>query len=96
MPTFIEYMLNGFKKNSVATYCAQMAHSYIQWGIIPCKVKRGYIDCGGVMLKLNEAKAVGWNNVTDHSADWLFFNDIANRYGYDSFTVVPGLLFIHN
>jgi hypothetical protein len=48
------------------------------------------------MLKLAEAKAVGWNDVTSHSADWFFFNDIINRYGQHSFAKVEGCLLIHN
>ena len=96
VPTFLEKMLAGFSKGIVATYCGQMVHNYIGHQVIQCSLKRGYLDCSGVMLKLAEAKAVGWNDVTSHSADWFFFNDIINRYGHHSFAMVQGCLLIHN
>jgi hypothetical protein len=96
VPTFLEKMIGGFKQGIVATYCSQMVHNYIGHQVIQCSLKRGYLDCSGVMLKLAEAKAVGWNDVTSHSADWFFFNDIINRYGHHSFAMVQGCLLIHN
>lgn len=96
VPTFIEKMMAGFKKGIVATYCSEMVHNYLGHRVIQCSLKRGYLDCSGVMLKLAEAKAVGWNDVTSHSADWFFFNDIIKRYGQQSFAKVEGCLLIHN
>lgn len=98
-PIFIDVCFKFFKQDSktVAVYVSKMIHSYIQWGVINCQVKRGYIDCGGVMLKTKEAAAVGWNNVTDHSADWFFFEDIVKKYGLARFKPIPGgVLFVHN
>lgn len=96
VPTFLEKMIGGFKQGIVATYCSQMVHNYIGHKVINCSLKRGYLDCSGVMLKLAEAKAVGFNDITSHSADWFFFNDIINRYGQHSFARVEGCLLIHN
>jgi hypothetical protein len=96
IPTFIEKMLAGFQQGIIATYCSQMVHNYIGHNVINCSLKRGYLDCSGVMLKLAEAKAVGWNDVTSHSADWFFFNDIIKKYGQQSFARVEGCLLIHN
>lgn len=96
VPVFIEYMLKGFKPGIVATYCSSMVHSYKAWDIIPCRLQRGYVDCGGVMLRLEDAKAVGWNNTTDHSADWIFFSDVIKARGIRSFAPVRGCLLVHN
>lgn len=97
-PTFLNKAISAFthKGTTVATYCSQMVHSYKDWQVINCMLKRGYIDCGGVLLKTKEAQEVGWRNITDHSADWLFFNDIAARYGSNKFVSFSGCLFIHN
>lgn len=96
VPVFFERMMEGFKPGIVATYCSQMVHSYIRHGVIPCRLERGYLDCSGVLLKLAEAKAVGWQDVTSHSADWIFFEQIIKRYGPKSFAKVNGCLLIHN
>lgn len=98
-PVFIEYCLRAFNVNNgttVAAYSQQIAHSYKAWGILNCRVERGYIDCGSVMLKTAEVAKVGWKEIKDHSSDWFFFNDIYKTYGVKSFVPVPGLLFIHN
>jgi hypothetical protein len=96
-PPFLELALHTFNKNpkSIAVFCNQMVHSYKAWDMIPVRVCRGYIDCGGVVLRTAEAKKVGWNSL-EHSADWFFFNDIANTYGPDRFTPFRGALFVHN
>lgn len=96
VPVFIEYMVNGFTHGSVATYCSDMAHSYKAWQIIPCSLRRGYVDCAGVMMRLDKAKKVGWNDVTSHSADWFFFEALIKQYGINSFIKVKGCLLIHN
>jgi hypothetical protein len=54
------------------------------------------LDCSGVLLKLAEAKVVGWQDVSSHSADWIFFEQIIKRYGPKSFAKVNGCLLIHN
>lgn len=97
-PVFIEYMLKGFKNNhtAVATYCTETVHSYKAWQILPAKLEKGFLDCGAVMIKSNIAKEVGWNNIEDHSADWLYFQDIAAKYSWKNFIPVKGALFVHN
>lgn len=97
VPSALEYFINGFRDPSaIAVYCDSMVHNYQRWGIIPCSVQRGYIDCGGVMFKKDVACHVGWNNTTDHSADWFFFEDIIKKHGVDGWKRVAGTLFIHN
>jgi len=97
VPAYFEKMLEGFTSDNVkATYCSKMVHSYIQWGVIDCQLKRGYIDCAGVLIRNEVAKRVGWKDIESHSADWFFFNDIARMYGASSFNRVEGCLLIHN
>lgn len=98
VPVYTEYMLKGFKKShtAVATYCDAMVHSYKAWQVIPVKFERGYIDCGGVMVKKEVACEVGWSDVENHSSDWTYFSDIAARYSPKNFIPVKGCLFIHN
>lgn len=95
-PVYLEYMLKGFGDGAIATYCSEMVHSYKAWQVIPCSLKRGYLDCAGVVVKASAAKAVGWKNVTDHSSDWIYFQDLINKYGANSFIKVKGCLLIHN
>ena len=97
-PVFIEYMLKGFAKShtAVATYCDKMIHSYKAWDVIGCKLERGYLDCGGVMIKSAIAKEVGWRDIESHSSDWTFFSDIAAKYSPRNFIPVKGALFVHN
>lgn len=97
-PVFLEYLLQGFSKNekAVAAYCTSMVHSYIAWGVIPCRLERGYLDCAAVMVRAWVAKEVGWNDITSHSADWSYFSDIIDKYGANRFQRVEGCLLVHN
>lgn len=96
IPVYLEYMLKGFGDGVIATYCEAMVHSYKAWGVIPCSLKRGYIDCAGVMVKASAAKQVGWNNTVEHSADWLYFQDLINKFGAKAFVKIKGCLLVHN
>jgi hypothetical protein len=96
VPVFCEYMLKGFKENTVATYCDQMVHSYIQWQIIKCDLQRGKIDCGGVMVRRMVAQEIGWRDIESHSSDWVYFEDIIKQYGAQNWAKVAGCLFSHN
>lgn len=97
MPVFLEKAVESMQSNprAVATYCSQIVHNYTGFKVMNCRLARGYIDCGQVMLKFDEAASVGWNS-TDHSADWFFFEDVAKKYGVDSFVRFDGCLFVHN
>lgn len=95
-PVFLEYMLKGFGDGVVATYCESMVHSYKAWQVIPCSLKRGYLDCAGVIVKASAAKQVGWHNTTEHSADWLYFQDLITKFGAKAFVKIKGCLLIHN
>jgi hypothetical protein len=97
MPVFLEKAIESMQANprAVATYCSQIVHNYTGFKVMNCRLARGYIDAGNVMLKFEEAASVGWNS-TDHSADWFFFEDIAKKYGVNSFVRFEGCLFTHN
>lgn len=95
-PVYLEYMIRGFKNGEVAVFHSEMVHSYTGWGIIKCKPKQGYLDCAGVMIRKDVACAVRWKDVTSHSADWNFFQDIINAHGVDKFGKVEGCLLMHN
>lgn len=98
VPIFCEYMVRGFdlQPNAVASFCTSMVHSYIQHGVIQCRLERGYLDCAGVMVKKDIAATVGWNDVDSHSADWTYFEEIINKYGKQNFVPVNGCLLVHN
>jgi hypothetical protein len=95
-PVFCQMMLGGIDENVLATYCSQMVHSYTGWSVINCKMERGHIDAGNVMIRSDVACDVGWRKPKMHSADWFYFNDIMTKYGRDKFAMVPGCLFVHN
>ncbi len=94
-PVFLEYMLKPLKNGYTASYCSQMVHSYLAWNTQVCKLVRGHVDCGGVLLKTDKAKSVGWHSM-EHSADWFFFEAIIKKYGAGSFIPIKGTLFVHN
>lgn len=97
-PVFIEYILKGFKRShtAVAVYCSDMVHSYKAWQTIPCRLERGFLDAGGVVVRSEVAKEVGWRDTETHSADWVYFQDIAMKYSWSNFLSVKGNLFVHN
>ncbi len=95
MPTFLDKAVKAMVNGTVATYCAQIIHNYTDYKVMNCSLQRGYIDCGQVLLRTEQAKAVGWNS-TEHSADWFFFEAIAKRYGARNFVPFKGALFVHN
>lgn len=98
VPVFLEYMLNPMLASStvVASYCSHMVHSYKAWEVIPCSMKRGYVDCAGVVIRKDVACAIGFNHVEQHSADWFFFEDIMKVHSIRNFAKVNGTLLIHN
>lgn len=97
-PVFCEYMLKAFERRpaSVAVYCSHMVHSYKAWQVLPCSLNVGFLDSAGVMVRSENAAAVGWNDITTHSADWQYFADLIATYGADKFYRVEGCLLVHN
>jgi hypothetical protein len=80
-----------------------MVHSYLvpnldgtyNYGIIPVKLKLGYIDCAGVMMRKHIAVESGWEDFS-HSSDWTYFKRVMDKYGVDSWNKVNGCLLTHN
>jgi hypothetical protein len=96
-PNFCKDLLAPLVRNgAVASYCSKMVHSYVNWGILDCRLERGYIDCAGVMIKKDAACSVGWRDTESHSADWFYFQDIINKYGADKWVKVEGCMLTHN
>lgn len=97
-PAFCDSMIKGFGSDDkiVATFCDKMSHSYLGWGIIDCKLKRGYVDCSGVMVRRDVACEIGWRDTVSHSSDWFYFEDIIKKYGEHRFNRVLGMHLIHN
>ena len=94
MPTFLLKAVTAIG-NNIAVYCSQIIHSYTDYKVMDCRLQRGYIDCGQVLLRTKEAASVGWNS-REHSADWFFFNDIILKYSAKKFIPFKGCLFVHN
>jgi len=97
VPVYCEKFLDELlkKPESVAAYCSQMVHNYVNYSVLNCELKRGYLDAAGVMVRKDVACDVGWFS-TDHSADWFYFEAIVKKYGKDKFIKVNGCLLIHN
>lgn len=95
VPVFIEYALRAFRAETVATFCSHIIHNYIAYKIMTCRLERGFIDCGQVMVRSKEAAVVGWNSMHP-SSDWFYFQDIFTRYGKDKFVPYEGCTMIHN
>lgn len=97
MPDFLLRAITTLENNpnAVASYSAQIIHNYTGWQVMNCRLQRGFIDCGQVLLKAKEAASVGWNSL-EHSSDWIFFEDIAKQYGKGSFVPFEGCHFVHN
>lgn len=95
-PNYLQNLINGFDADTIATYCETMVHNYFGWSTIQVSLNCGYIDCACVMVRKEHACNVGWNDTVSHTADWKYFEDIANTYGWDKWKKVNGCLLIHN
>jgi hypothetical protein len=97
-PKFIELALTAIvrKTRHVAAFSELMAHNYAHYKILKCRMDRGYIDCGGILLKTSKAKDPGYENITDHSADWLWFKGLIAKHGVNNFVPFSGCHYIHN
>ena len=104
VPVFIEVMLTGFTNNNIiATYCHKFVHGYLspqpegnhRFGVLESKLQLGYLDCGGVMVRKENACAVGWRSLEIYS-DWTYFEDLITRFGESAWKKVLGCLFVHS
>ena len=74
---------------------ADLRWSQYRWGVLQCRLQRGYIDCGGVMIRKDAACSVDWSSL-EHSSDWTYFEDLIAKYGEARWVKVDGCLFVHN
>lgn len=95
-PVFVDYMLKEFHQDTVGVYCSHMVHSYKAWNVIACSLNRGFIDCGGLVVRTKAAQDVGWNDTKTHSADWVWIEGMIKKYGEDKFIKKEGCIFVHN
>lgn len=97
MPEFVQRAVTSLNSNpnAIAAYSKQIIHNYTGWEVMNCRLSRGFIDCGQVMLRNKEVAEIGWNS-EHHSADWFFFADIVAKYGAQSFVAFNGCHFVHN
>jgi hypothetical protein len=101
LPPFLATLVAALKRHpeAVAAFGGAMLHKgsrepkHLQ---IDCRLERGYIDCGGVLLEKKVACSVKWPSF-DHSSDWEYFQEILRKHGGASKWVkAEGLLFVHN
>lgn len=97
-PPALAYMIKTFETHpsAIAVYFSQIIHSYTNWKVMNCRLEQGFLDCGGVMVRAEVAAAVPWESISDHSADWIWFEAIINKYGAGRFQKVDSIVFIHN
>lgn len=97
VPGFCEIMLRGFEHDNIlATYCAEMPHSYVGWSVMNSCLQQGRIDIGQLMFRAAPAVELGWPNDYQHSADWIFIDKFINKHGRWAVKQVNGALFVHN
>ncbi len=82
--------------NLIGSYCSQMTHNYIDYGVMEVSLTRGFIDCASAVIRADAVCNVGWQNLTHISADWFYIEDIFTKYGKDKFVKVKGCLMVHN
>jgi len=68
-------------------------HNKTDYGHLPSKLKRGWIDMGSTVIKTDIAKRVGFNS-TDFHADWVYFENILNQS--PTTFKINKILFVHN
>lgn len=97
-PPALAYMIKTFETHpsAIAVYFSQIIHSYTNWKVMNCRLEQGFLDCGGVMVRAEVAAAVPWESISDHSADWIWFEAIIAKYGAGRFQKVDSIVFIHN
>lgn len=71
-------------------------HAIDGYGLINCKIERGYIDISSIVFRASVALSVPWNDAS-HSSDWTYIENIANAFGgKDKYTSFPGVHLVHN
>lgn len=65
------------------------------YGLIPCKLERGYMDISCIVFRTDVALAVPWADYS-HSSDWTYIENIMDAFGKDKFVSFPGIHLVHN
>lgn len=101
--TYCSAMVHSYISNQQVTHLdvGQTSSTELKWeqynfGVLQCKLERGYIDCAGIMVKKECAQKVGWNDIVTHSSDWTYISDIIKEYGENRINKVNGCLLVHN
>ena len=94
VPGFLSLMLNAFEDDIVVVYC-DAVRSHLGWALLDARLALGWIDCGVVMARREEALAIGLTS-TEFAADWTYIDGLASAYGYDRILKLPRPLFVHN
>ncbi len=101
-PIYLEKMVGGFDKNTIACYPGAFVHGYLspqpdgdyKFGTIETKLELGWIDCGCPLIRKKAACLVGWPSMEIYS-DWDYLKGVIDRFGATSFKRIPGTLFVH-
>ena len=66
------------------------------YGLIPCRIEKGFIDISSIVFRSSVAKAVHWGDFS-HSSDWDYIENVAKAFGgIDKFIAFPGIHLVHN
>lgn len=66
------------------------------YGLIPCRIERGYIDISCMLFRTSVAKSIPWGDFS-HSSDWDYIENIANAFGgKEKYISFPGIHLVHN
>ena len=66
------------------------------YGLIPCRIEKGFIDISSIVFRSSVARAVNWGDFS-HSSDWDYIENIAKAFGgIDKFIAFPGIHLVHN
>lgn len=96
VPVYCEYMIKPFSDdNVIASYCSHMTHNYCHWNVMECAIHFGSIDSAAVMIRKEASVSVGWRSMVEAS-DWVYFEDVINKYGVERWRKVNGNLLVHN
>jgi hypothetical protein len=96
VPVFVEYMLKCCGENVGFVTCDTI-HNYFGYDILASEIKVGAIDMGSFIVKLDVAKAVGFNHM-ENVADGMYAVECANECQKRGLSVkgIRKPLFIHN
>ena len=97
-PFYIERYLMELCKipDAIGAYCSQMVHNYVDYKTMDCSLKRGYIDAASIMFRKDVACDMGWSDIYEFHSDWIYIENIIQKYGTTKILKVEGCHLIHN